>query len=105
MTPSPILRLCLAALAALAAAPAQTRTGVDVLAADRLGRLALTLEGVAERDRRVVAAARRAGLPMAWVLGGGYAEPIALSVRAHVNTYRALCSAPCHGRQEERSDR
>ena len=34
MTPSPLLRLGLAALAALAAAPAQTRTGVDVIAAD-----------------------------------------------------------------------
>ena len=34
MTSSPTLRLGLAALAALAAAPAQTQTGVDVLAAD-----------------------------------------------------------------------
>lgn len=47
--------------------------GVDVARGDRYGRLALTDDGVRRRDRCVVAAARSRGLPLALVLGGGYA--------------------------------
>lgn len=67
------------------------QAGVDVLAADRLGRLALSPEGVFERDSRALTRFRRAGLPVALTLGGGYAEPIELSIQAHVGTYRAAC--------------
>lgn len=63
--------------------------GVDPLAQDKLGRLALTHAGLAERDRLVFARARNAGLPLAATLGGGYAEPIDPTIEAHVNTYRA----------------
>ncbi|MCE9595492.1 MAG: histone deacetylase [Planctomycetes bacterium] len=63
--------------------------GVDPLAEDRLGRLALTHAGLLERDRRVFAAVRARSLPIVATLGGGYAEPIDLSIEAHVNTYRA----------------
>jgi len=62
--------------------------GVDVLATDRLGRLALTPEGVRERDRRALARFRGEGLPVALTLGGGYAVPIERSIEAHVATYR-----------------
>lgn len=44
--------------------------GGDVLAGDRLGQLALTLEGVRERDARVAAALE--GVPSVWLPGGGY---------------------------------
>lgn len=64
--------------------------GVDPLREDRLGRLALTHAGLYERDRFAFTAARALGLPVVVTLGGGYAEPIELSVRAHVGTYRAL---------------
>jgi acetoin utilization deacetylase AcuC-like enzyme len=64
--------------------------GVDPLREDTLGRLALSHAGLEERDRRVFRAFRSRGVPVACVLGGGYARPIERSVRAHVGTYRAL---------------
>lgn len=48
--------------------------GVDPHAEDRLGRLALSDEGLAARDRFVVREARRRGLPIASALGGGYGK-------------------------------
>jgi acetoin utilization deacetylase AcuC-like enzyme len=63
--------------------------GVDPLAEDRLGRLAVSAAGLAERDRRALARLRAAAVPVALTLGGGYARPIALSIAAHVATYRA----------------
>ncbi|MCC5828715.1 MAG: histone deacetylase [Phycisphaeraceae bacterium] len=46
--------------------------GVDPHAGDRLGRLALTDEGLMQRDRRVLEHCRARGLPVACVIGGGY---------------------------------
>lgn len=63
--------------------------GVDPFEHDQLGRLALTIEGLRERDRRVFSWARRRALPVAICLGGGYAENINDIVEAHANTYRA----------------
>ena len=68
--------------------------GVDVLEVDRLGRLSLSEEGVAERDRRALGRFRSAGLPVALTLGGGYADPIEASVRAYAGTYRAALALP-----------
>jgi len=48
--------------------------GVDVAAGDRYGRFALTDDGLRERDRRVLAAAHGAGMPLVITLAGGYAE-------------------------------
>jgi acetoin utilization deacetylase AcuC-like enzyme len=62
--------------------------GVDPLAEDRFGRLALTHSGLRARDRIVFRAARKLKVPIVATLGGGYAEPIELSIQAHVNTYR-----------------
>ena len=64
------------------------QAGVDPLREDRLGRLALTHAGLAERDRRVLAACRRQGVPVVLALGGGYAQPIEHTVDAHINTYK-----------------
>nr|BCX00440.1 MAG: histone deacetylase [Bacteroidota bacterium] len=64
------------------------QAGVDVLRADRLGRLALSMDGLAARDRLVLGWARRRKVPVVLTLGGGYARPIALTVEAHVQTYR-----------------
>lgn len=63
--------------------------GVDPLAQDRLGRLALTHAGLLERDRRVFREARERKLPLVATLGGGYSDPIDPTLDAHVNTYRA----------------
>lgn len=46
--------------------------GVDPHGSDRLGRLALTDDGLRARERAVIGWARRRGLPLVGVLGGGY---------------------------------
>ena len=60
--------------------------GADPYAGDRLGRLAVTKAGLLDRDRMVLAACRRAGLPVAIVLGGGYAEDLDAVVDIHAAT-------------------
>lgn len=64
--------------------------GVDVLRADTLGRLDLSHEGVMERDRLVCELALSLGVPLVATLGGGYAQPIEESVRAHAGSYRVF---------------
>ncbi|MDT8899017.1 histone deacetylase [Thermanaerothrix sp. 4228-RoL] len=61
--------------------------GADPLAADRLGRLDLTLEGLAQRDRMVLDACSAHNIPVVLVMAGGYAQPIELTVEAHLQTY------------------
>ena len=57
--------------------------GVDVHAEDRLGRLALSLDGIRARDALVLGAARARGIPVAGVLGGGYAPDPAILAERH----------------------
>ncbi len=64
--------------------------GVDGLKEDKLGRMALTHQGLMERDRKVFNFAFRNQIPVVLSLGGGYADPIESSVEAYVNTYRTL---------------
>lgn len=61
--------------------------GADPLAADRLGRLDLSLEGLAQRDRMVLEACAAHAIPIVLVMAGGYAQPIDLTVEAHLQTY------------------
>ena len=69
------------------------QAGVDPLEGDQLGRLRLSLDGLRQRDRMVASAARRGGTPLVLTLGGGYARPIALSIDAHVGTWREARAA------------
>lgn len=64
--------------------------GVDVLATDKLGRLALSPAGCLERDRFVFRTCYRAGLPVMTCMGGGYSPRLADIVDAHANTFRAM---------------
>lgn len=64
------------------------QSGVDGLKSDRLGRLALTAEGLSRRDELVFAGAKQRGIPLAITMGGGYSEPLDLTVQAHANTFR-----------------
>ncbi|MBI3208208.1 MAG: histone deacetylase [Candidatus Solibacter usitatus] len=64
------------------------QAGVDALAEDSLGRLALTTQGLAERDRMVMRGARAHGAPFVITLGGGYSRPISISAEAHAQVYR-----------------
>lgn len=60
--------------------------GADPYAGDRLGRLSLTMAGLAERDRRILAALRERKIPVAIAMAGGYAEPITDTVLIHATT-------------------
>lgn len=62
--------------------------GVDPLKEDKLGKMNLTFDGLIKRDEQVLKFAQSRGLPISLALGGGYAEPIQLSVEAYANTYR-----------------
>src|SRR5205085_734875 len=63
--------------------------GADPFAGDRLGRLALSVNGLRERDEAVLGECRARGVPVATVMSGGYAEDINDTVEIHCNTIRA----------------
>jgi acetoin utilization deacetylase AcuC-like enzyme len=69
------------------------QSGVDALAGDRLGRLALSHEGLRQRDRMVMEGCRARGIPFVITLGGGYADPIERTAEAHANTFRTAAEA------------
>jgi acetoin utilization deacetylase AcuC-like enzyme len=60
--------------------------GADPYEHDRLGRLRLTKQGLFDRDRMVLDAARAAGVPLAIVLGGGYSADLDAIVDIHAAT-------------------
>jgi acetoin utilization deacetylase AcuC-like enzyme len=60
--------------------------GADPYFDDRLGRLALTKQGLLSRDRLVLEACARAGIPVAVTMAGGYARDIADTVEIQFNT-------------------
>ncbi len=64
-------------------------SGVDVLATDKWGKLALTPAECAARDYYVFTLARRHSLPVTVAMGGGYSPEIRHIVNAHAGTYRA----------------
>ncbi len=62
--------------------------GADPYTDDRLGRLALSMAGLNERDRRVFARCRDANVPVAVTMAGGYARRIDDTVAIHAATIR-----------------
>lgn len=62
--------------------------GADPLENDRLGRLALTHDGLLARDRLVLTACAERGLPVAIAMAGGYGRDIGQTVAAHFSTIR-----------------
>ena len=62
--------------------------GADPHEGDRLGRLKLTADGLAERDRRVFGAALERRIPVAVSMAGGYGRVIENTVGLQVNTLR-----------------
>lgn len=62
--------------------------GADPHEGDRLGRLALTFEGLARRDHMVLDAAREVGIPVAITIAGGYGRDIDTTVEVHCRTVR-----------------
>ncbi len=64
--------------------------GADPFEGDRLGRLKMTIEGLRVRDARVLDACGQRRIPVAVVLGGGYANDVSDLVTIHANTVREL---------------
>ncbi len=62
--------------------------GADPFQGDRLGYLALSKPGLAERDRQVLEACHRHGLPLAVCMAGGYAPDVEDIVDIHEATVR-----------------
>lgn len=62
--------------------------GVDPHVDDRLGRLALTERGLWRRERLVLETCLGAGVPVAGVIGGGYAPDLEQLVRLHSILHR-----------------
>ena len=62
--------------------------GADPHEGDRLGRLCLTHAGLAERDRRVLDAARARRIPVALSMAGGYGRVVDDTVQVHLATMR-----------------
>jgi len=63
--------------------------GADPYQEDQLGGLALTKEGLAERDSIVFEAARSRRIPIAITFAGGYARQVQDTVTIHTNTILA----------------
>jgi len=63
-------------------------SGVDVVATDRLGRLAMSVEGCKKRDEMVLEYCYQRSIPVQCSMGGGYSKDIKLIIEAHANTYR-----------------
>jgi len=63
-------------------------SGADPYYRDQLGGLALTFDGLQERDRLVLWTALQRHIPVAVVLAGGYAENVDDTIAIHANTAR-----------------
>jgi acetoin utilization deacetylase AcuC-like enzyme len=66
--------------------------GADPHEGDRLGRLALTAAGLAERDRLVLDRCASEGVPVAVVMSGGYGRDVSQTVDIHFATIRAAAA-------------
>jgi acetoin utilization deacetylase AcuC-like enzyme len=67
--------------------------GADPYREDQLGGLALTMEGLKQRDRVVFETGLASGVPTAVVLAGGYARNTDDTVEIHCNTAKAAREA------------
>ena len=67
--------------------------GVDPHREDKLGRLSLTDAGLAARDAYVIGEARRRGIPVVGVIGGGYSDDVDALARRHAGLHRAAAAA------------
>ena len=62
--------------------------GADPYEGDRLGRLCVSMTGMAARDTMVMEAARVRGLPVAIAMAGGYGRVVEETVEVHLQTIR-----------------
>jgi len=62
--------------------------GVDILQTDKLGKLAISVNGCKQRDKFVFEQCIKHKIPVQVSMGGGYSPQIKDIVDAHCNTYR-----------------
>ena len=67
--------------------------GADPYAGDKLGRLALSIEGLRQRDVCVLRECYERKLPIATVMSGGYGKDINDTIEIHCNTIRIVKEA------------
>ncbi len=65
------------------------QAGADPYFEDPYSPLALDHDDLRARDRRVFEFTKAHGIPVAWVLAGGYTEDVSKVVRVHLNTFQA----------------
>ena len=75
--------------------------GADPYEDDQLGGLRLTRDGLRQRDRMVLAAARVSAVPVVVVLAGGYARNVDDTVAIHVATIEEVVKASTETRKRE----
>ncbi|MCJ8155855.1 histone deacetylase [Sphingomonas sp. LaA6.9] len=73
------------------------QAGVDPHVDDRLGRLSLTDDGLAARDRFIGREAARRGIPIASALGGGYGEDRMAVARRHMASMLSVAAGHAGG--------
>jgi acetoin utilization deacetylase AcuC-like enzyme len=66
--------------------------GADPFEDDRLGRLCVSKEGLAERDRLVLESCRERGIPVAVTMAGGYARDVEDTVDIHFQSIERAAS-------------
>lgn len=66
--------------------------GVDPHRDDKLGRLSLSDDGLAARDHHVLSLMQSLGLPVACVIGGGYADDVEVLAHRHATLHRAAAA-------------
>ena len=67
--------------------------GVDVVAGDRFGRLALTRDGLEARDRMAIGMVLERGIPLTLLLSGGYARTPRETADLHAVAHRVAAAA------------
>jgi acetoin utilization deacetylase AcuC-like enzyme len=68
-------------------------SGADAHENDRLGRLALTLDGMRLRDELVFSFAERLGVPIVVMMAGGYGNDLDTTVDVHLQTLRVAVAS------------
>ena len=66
--------------------------GVDVHVDDRLGRLALSNDGIAARDHAVISRFARQNVPLCGVIGGGYSKDMDALAKRHALLFQAAAA-------------
>jgi acetoin utilization deacetylase AcuC-like enzyme len=64
------------------------QAGVDILQTDKYGKLSITQQGCAMRDKLVFNWCKEFNIPIVVAMGGGYSPKISDIVNAHCNTFK-----------------